>query len=446
MLGRLTTSLVALGFTALGACPDDKTSGGDGLGGDATGAGDGADADTAADDSASDALADASDLGFVYPCEAGAIEACVTACQSSGVRQCFKDWGPCVPLAEQCGNCKDDDCNGVVDDSCPDVASCTPPTIVCPTAVISVSPSTSVDVGTTVTLSAAGSLAATGTTIARWAWSVEAPAGSSSTFVTAADIAQPTFVIDLAGQYVFSLRVWDALGTESCTAAVRAVQGNPFPPATPEVGCADGAREGFVDEAAWPQIAACSGAWTKPGTTPDSVVPTCDRKGGDDGPNPDGGTCSSADLCAVGWHVCNGWRDLAARSPTGCAGAVPPGAAPKSYFFAIRQPSATNIVCGDPGAGDNDVFGCGNLGVGLGPDRGCGPLDRALASTQPDHCGFNEAEPNLGPWQCIGGAGSDLHEGATVTKKGCPNHACSYDGQPVGSSDRGGVVCCRDVP
>jgi hypothetical protein len=31
-----------------------------------------------------------------------------------------------------------------------------------------------------------------------------------------------------------------------------------------------------------------------------------------------------------------------------------------------------------------------------------------------------------------------------VTKKGCPNHSCSYDGAPVGSSDKGGVLCCRD--
>jgi hypothetical protein len=144
--------------------------------------------------------------------------------------------------------------------------------------------------------------------------------------------------------------------------------------------------------------------------------------------------------------VCRGWQEVAAKSSTGCAGSTPPDAKPKSLFFAIVQPSKNFSVCGAEGDGDNDVFGCGNLGHTLSADKNCGPLDRALASMQADTCGYNEAEPPLGPWECKGGAGSDLKEGAFVTKKACQGGSCSYDGQPVNPSDKGGVLCCRDAP
>jgi hypothetical protein len=199
-----------------------------------------------------------------------------------------------------------------------------------------------------------------------------------------------------------------------------------------------------VDKDAYPQIAGCAGAWDHPGITPASVVQTCGGKAGNSGTLASGAGCSAADLCSAGWHLCAGWQEVAQKSSTGCAGATPPDAKPKSLFFAIRQPSKSFSVCGAEGDGFNDVFGCGNLGIGIGPDKGCGPLDRALASMQPDKCGFNEAEPPLGPWECKGGAGSDLKEGALVTKKACAGGTCSYDGQPVGPSDKGGVLCCRD--
>jgi len=197
-----------------------------------------------------------------------------------------------------------------------------------------------------------------------------------------------------------------------------------------------------IYQGAWPQIAGCSGAWQAPGVTPDSVQPTCGNQGGKSGPKADGAGCSSADLCAPGWHVCKGWQEVAKKSPTGCAGAAPPDAKPKSLFFAMRQPSADGNVCGKWGDGFTDVFGCGNLGTALGPAKACGPLDRVLASAQPNQCGFNEAEPNLGPWQCLGPGKSDVAEGANVTKKACAGSSCSYDGQPIGPSDKGGVLCC----
>lgn len=383
--------------------------------------------------------------GFEYECETGTRQACVTACGSAGNQLCLKEWGPCLPPEEFCGNCVDDDCDGLANEGCPPKPECgqvEQPE--CPIARITIQESTSVDAGTTLHLSAKESSADEGHTVKEYKWSVQAPAGSASTFKPGDEAVEVTFIVDLAGQYLFSLEVWDEAGTKSCVKAILAVTSKVFPPQNPEVGCADGQREGFLDQAAYPQIAGCFGAWEKPGVTPDSVAVTCNRQGGDDGAKKDGMGCSSADLCAEGWHVCDTWHEVAAKSPSGCAGAVPPDAKSKSVFLAVRQPSENGSVCGEWGDGFNDVFGCGNLGSGLGPDKNCGPLDRVIASTQPNVCGFNEAEPPLGPYECKGGSDSHLNEGALVTKKGCQGGSCSYDGYTVNAWDKGGVLCCRD--
>ena len=382
--------------------------------------------------------------GFDYPCDPLTEESCVTACNSAGTRKCLKEWGPCIPPEEFCGNCVDDDCDGLINEGCPLNPDCQPPVETeCPIAKITIDEGSSAYTGDTLHLSGAQSWSPNGD-IVQWQWSVQSPAGSGATFVPKDDGVAPAFTVDAAGQYLFSLDVWDDKEEKSCVPAQAVVNVDAWPPVTPEVGCADGEREGFLDSETYAHIAGCSGAWGQPGITPDTVQPACNLQGGDDGPNPEGEGCSSHDLCAAGWHVCSTLEEVAQKSSTGCAGAVPPDAKSKSLFFAIRQPSETGSVCGAWGDGFNDVFGCGNLGAGLGPDKNCGPLDRVLASTQPDTCGFNEAEPNLGPWECMGGPNSHLNEGLHVTKNGCPNNSCSYDGYPVGSSDKGGVLCCRD--
>ncbi len=215
------------------------------------------------------------------------------------------------------------------------------------------------------------------------------------------------------------------------------------PDPQPEAGCADGSREGFQDWDAYPDIAACSGAWTEPGVTRSDLEPTCDHGSGNDSWNREGTGCSAVDICQVGWHVCEG-NDEVQDNAGSCDDAVPPGTPNKSLFFAVAQASELGTVCEYSGTGDNDVFGCGNLGTELGGDKDCGALTHALASTHPDACGFNEAEPSLGPWECVGGDDSHYHEGALVTKKGCPGGSCSYDGYPIDNSDKGGVLCCRN--
>ena len=210
------------------------------------------------------------------------------------------------------------------------------------------------------------------------------------------------------------------------------------------VGCADGTREGFTSVATYPSIAGCSGAWSVGGVTRSNMAATCARVAGNTSPNVEGNGCSAVDLCAAGWHLCRGKDEVALGAPNGCGDAVPIGAPDKSLFFAVEQHSASNTVCAPDATGDNDVFGCGNLGTALTPDKQCGVLTRALASMNSNTCGFNEAEPNLGPWQCLGTSASHLHEGAIVTKVGCAGLSCSYDGRSVGNSDKGGVLCCRD--
>jgi hypothetical protein len=224
-------------------------------------------------------------------------------------------------------------------------------------------------------------------------------------------------------------------------------------PVIPAAGCADGTREGFTDEAQYPRIAACSGAWSVPGVDgANAAGPKCGRGAGNDTSNTEGAGCASVDLCATGWHICEGFEEVAANAPTGCGAALPQGSYPNDwFFFAIAQPSCNNTVCDDGGlscgvSGDvntNDVFGCGDLGQGLPTANGCGPLTVVLAGTQSGKLNWNQAVPPLGPFQVAGS--NSYNEGDFITKDGCPPGSCSEGGTSVAnSSDRGGVLCCAD--
>ena len=152
---------------------------------------------------------------FEYPCEPGQVETCVTACGSVGSHQCLKDWGPCVPPAEFCGNCVDDDCDGLVNEDCGGIALCDP--IVepeCPVAVITIAETGGVLTGTVLHLSAAAS-SAMGGAIVTWAWSVEAPSGSTAQFAPSSAVEAPSFQTQVAGTHLFSLEVWDEVGVKS---------------------------------------------------------------------------------------------------------------------------------------------------------------------------------------------------------------------------------------
>ncbi|MCO4763666.1 MAG: hypothetical protein KC502_19295, partial [Myxococcales bacterium] len=149
----------------------------------------------------------------------------------------------------------------------------------------------------------------------------------------------------------------------------------------PQSGCADGTREGFLDMKKYSKLAACSGAWSVPGIH--KVTPSCNREAGNTGKNAKGTGCNVSDLCAVGWRVCYGKKDVLSRNSLGCRdimeGTKEPG------FFLARTSSTGAFNCsqdstkfGDPGT-LNDLFGCGNLGCATaqgkctGDKKSCDP-------------------------------------------------------------------------
>ncbi|TNF23333.1 MAG: DUF11 domain-containing protein, partial [Deltaproteobacteria bacterium] len=226
------------------------------------------------------------------------------------------------------------------------------------------------------------------------------------------------------------------------------------------VGCSDGTREGYADALAYPAIASCGGAWDIAGVYQNG--PACDRAAGNDGVNADGVGCNVEDLCAPGWHICDGPNDVTIRTNgLGCADAVaadypnfgtgplgvggdgaqltvPPGGA----FFMTQASGSGSGVCDDQVNGVpvyfNDVFGCGNLGAT--PTSSCAPLNRFghnLCSGLQTLIGQNNDNPatDFGyataatwAWDC---PGSGYNEANQVTKR--------FPDQ------QGGVICCKDT-
>jgi hypothetical protein len=193
-----------------------------------------------------------------------------------------------------------------------------------------------------------------------------------------------------------------------------------------QTGCADGTREGFRELDAFPEIAACNGAWSVPGLL-DTTAPTCARDAGNDGGHPGGSSCSAADVCAEGWHVCQNSGDVAKHLPVGktCSD----GALSDASFYATAQPGA-----GDPGyctatpADMNDVLGCGNP-FAQGSTFGliCSPLNAFIGNG----CSSLNAEAKqpIPNWKCGAGDNGDAYlERALITKDKSPN---------------GGVMCCK---
>lgn len=180
--------------------------------------------------------------------------------------------------------------------------------------------------------------------------------------------------------------------------------------ASDPIGCADGKRELFNDEVASPTVAGCSGAFDVPGvTTLASMAPSCGREAGDDGNNRDGVGCSVADLCAVGWHVCERSAEVSACS-IDTAGPA---------FFVTRVSTTDGSLMCTQGGSDN-LVGCG-IDVGQPPDPAdsCGALNTVLI--------FSKCDSELPAWWC--GASTDV-EAEVVTKSG---------------RDEGGALCCRDA-
>ncbi|MCA9705290.1 MAG: hypothetical protein KDK70_05545 [Myxococcales bacterium] len=172
------------------------------------------------------------------------------------------------------------------------------------------------------------------------------------------------------------------------------------------VGCADGFRDALLDEATFPNVAACAGGFAVPGV--DLDTPLCDRQAGNDGLLPDGMGCSIDDLCAAGWHLCTSRDQVAAAGLGNCDGVAWGG-----QFFATRQSGMGSNTCN--ASGTNDVFGCGD--IGYTDISSCSPLNRSTG---------NLCVELSGPWQCD----VDAYDEVSNLSKPGPTH--------------GGARCCRD--
>lgn len=96
----------------------------------------------------------------------------------------------------------------------------------CPTAVIIVQEGEEVIPQTKLHLIGSQSYAASGG-IAKYEWTVLQPVGSQSIFLPSSAAPDPTFEVNVAGTYVFTLNVWDEVDEPSCVPATYTVYVNP---------------------------------------------------------------------------------------------------------------------------------------------------------------------------------------------------------------------------
>ncbi|HIA01424.1 MAG TPA: choice-of-anchor D domain-containing protein [Myxococcales bacterium] len=85
----------------------------------------------------------------------------------------------------------------------------------CPTSVVVVQEGEQVIPQTNLHLFGDQSFAPAGA-VAEWKWTVDQPAGSASVFIPSDEFPNPTFEVNAAGEYLFSLDVWDGNGVKSC--------------------------------------------------------------------------------------------------------------------------------------------------------------------------------------------------------------------------------------
>lgn len=182
-------------------------------------------------------------------------------------------------------------------------------------------------------------------------------------------------------------------------------------------GCADGTREALTSLTAYPDIAACDGAWDQQGIVDMGQQPHCGQQGGNNGVRSDGVGCAAADLCAANWHVCISLDDVQQHHGPAACGELGGSGAP---FYATRQRGLMLTgACAISTQDGNNVNGCGSatgIGIGYAVSDMCAPLNRRLSLTN-SNC--------PAPWNC---GSDDRVEGNNVTKM----------------PGAGGVLCCHN--
>ena len=181
-----------------------------------------------------------------------------------------------------------------------------------------------------------------------------------------------------------------------------------------EVGCSDGSREALRNRSMYPGIAACQGAWDRPGVVNATDGAHCNREAGNDGLIPDGSSCNVADLCANGWHVCTDLADVA--NHMGGAGCGELSTTANAIYVTRQRGAALTGQCVLGTQAANNVYGCGSVGAVPAGGEGCAPLNRELR--------INFGQCPL-PWNC---GSDDANEGQNLIKAPGP----------------GGALCCKD--
>jgi hypothetical protein len=170
---------------------------------------------------------------------------------------------------------------------------------------------------------------------------------------------------------------------------------------TSMIGCSDGEREGYVDLAAFPTIAACSATW--PGRIDMRAVPTGVPCGDDLG------VCAApADACASGWHVCATSGDVAellALTATDCQDVA------GSYIAASSHCLSAASTCTYPAPG---AWPC--------------VAGKAVPCSQAICCG-------------TGCAGTGCPDG--VWPSGTHENSIDYGCGETPGTSQDGVLCCR---
>lgn len=191
-------------------------------------------------------------------------------------------------------------------------------------------------------------------------------------------------------------------------------------------GCSDGSREALTDEDAFPDIAACDGGWGVEGvTTQASRYYQCGGYAGNDveaeanadsDSDFDANSCSVADLCSVGWHVCESYMDVQKSAPDQflCGDQTWPA----RTFYATRQSGEGGRTYSYTGL--NDIFGCGSLG-----EQVQAPLETPVVTPIFNRLSYDQCTKLNDHWQCP----NSVAEASTVT----------HD-----ANSAGGVLCCRD--
>jgi hypothetical protein len=154
-------------------------------------------------------------------------------------------------------------------------------------------------------------------------------------------------------------------GVLCCKNVSASCQGNQYE-LTSDLGCADGSREYFSDQGAFPDVAGCAGSFSVAGLIDQSgklVQAACNRSAGNDGLLRSGVGCSASDLCQAGWKICETSDAFFLDTRSRFCSSSDIISQPSVFLSAINVSSSDCSNSLSPIFTDGG-FGCGNVNTG----------------------------------------------------------------------------------